>query len=81
MACLRMLGVDPSARGRGIGRALVEASIDLARAAGKTVMTLRTTDVMHAAHGLYRSMGFEPDPDRDVVFDDGFRLIAFRRPI
>jgi GNAT superfamily N-acetyltransferase len=81
MACLRMLGVDPAARGRGVGRALVDGSIDLARAQGKSVMTLRTTDTMHAARRLYRSMGFEPDPARDVVFDSGFRLIAFRLAI
>jgi ribosomal protein S18 acetylase RimI-like enzyme len=81
MACLRMLGVDPGTRGRGVGRALVQASIELARAEGKTVMTLRTTDAMHDAQHLYRSMGFERDPDRDHVFDNGFRLIAYRRPI
>jgi ribosomal protein S18 acetylase RimI-like enzyme len=81
MASLRMLGVDPGTRGRGAGRALVEASIELARTAGKAVMVLRTTEVMLAAQRLYRAMGFERDPDRDLVFDNGFRLIAYRRPI
>jgi ribosomal protein S18 acetylase RimI-like enzyme len=78
MASLRMLGVDESARGRGIGRALVEETLARARAAGKTVMALRTTERMRAAQALYRSMGFRADPDRDVVFDDGFRLIGYR---
>jgi GNAT superfamily N-acetyltransferase len=77
-ASLRMLGVDPAVRGRGVGRALVEACLDRARAAGKHVMVLRTTEKMLVAHGLYASMGFARDLDRDQSFDDGFRLIAFR---
>jgi ribosomal protein S18 acetylase RimI-like enzyme len=81
MASLRMLGVDPEARSRGIGRALVEACIDLSRARQKTLFVLRTTERMLAAHRLYESLGFERDLDRDVVFDSGFRLIAYRLPI
>jgi ribosomal protein S18 acetylase RimI-like enzyme len=81
MANLRMLGVDPSTRGRGVGRALVEASIGLARSAGKSIMVLHTTDRMTRAERLYRSMGFERDPERDQEFEDGLRLLAYRRPI
>src|SRR2546426_7843419 len=51
-AHLRMLGVDPSARGRGIGRALVEACIDRARQRGRSAFTLRTTRLMTAAQRL-----------------------------
>lgn len=81
MASLRMLGVDPEARSRGIGRALVEACIRESRGRGKSVFVLRTTELMVAAHRLYESMGFERDLARDLVFDDGFRLIAYRLPI
>lgn len=59
-AHLRMLGVDPDLRRRGIGRALVEASIDYARANGRTRMTLETTAPMRAAQAMYESMGFVP---------------------
>jgi ribosomal protein S18 acetylase RimI-like enzyme len=75
---IRMLGVDPNARGRGVGRALMEASIDRARALGKRFVTLRTTERMKAAQGMYVSLGFELDPGHDLVFDDGFHLIAYR---
>lgn len=78
VASLRMLGVDPTVRGRGIGRALVEETLARARTGGKSVMTLRTTDRMEVAQALYRSMGFERDPDRDIVFESGFRLIAYQ---
>lgn len=75
---LRMLGVDPGRRGTGVGRALVEACLQRARAAGKTAMVLRTTERMAVAQALYRSLGFVRDPGRDMVFDSGFRLIAYR---
>jgi ribosomal protein S18 acetylase RimI-like enzyme len=80
-ASLRMLGVDPGARRAGVGRALVDGTIDLARAAGKRLMLLRTTEPMVGAQRLYRSMGFERDPERDLSFENGFRLLAYRRPI
>ncbi|MBV8195398.1 MAG: GNAT family N-acetyltransferase, partial [Candidatus Dormibacteraeota bacterium] len=57
-AHLRMLGVHPDHRRRGIGRALVEASIDLARHRGRRRLTLETTEVMRAAQRMYESMGF-----------------------
>ncbi len=74
-AHLRMLGVDPEARRRGVGRALVEACIAAARDAGKTVLTLHTTEAMGAARRMYESMGFRRG--RDKVEDDGFRLLAY----
>ncbi len=74
-ATVRMLGVHPDARGRGIGRRLVEACITEARRAGKTVLTLNTTRQMQAAQHLYESMGFRRGPDR--VFDDGFALLSY----
>lgn len=77
-ACLRMLGVDPSMRGRGAGRALVEAAIDRCRAAGKRELMLRTTPPMETAAALYRSLGFERDPDRDLPDDGYFTLSAYR---
>lgn len=79
VACLRMLGVDPKARGKGVGRALVQATIDRCRAAGKRELILRTTPMMEVAAALYRSMGFERDPDRDMPVEDHFTLSAYRR--
>jgi ribosomal protein S18 acetylase RimI-like enzyme len=78
-ASIRMLGVDPAERGRGVARALVDACFALARDAGKTRMTLHTTKRMKAAQAMYEGMGFERHPDR--VFPDGFVLLTYERPI
>ena len=72
-----MLGVDPGARGRGVGRALVEATIDRARRAGKRTLMLRTTYLMQAAQAMYRSMGFERDPSLDQSYPE-VDLIGYR---
>jgi ribosomal protein S18 acetylase RimI-like enzyme len=70
-----MLGVDPSVRRAGVGRALMEACLDTARRAGKSRITLETTENMAAAQRLYESMGFARGPDQ--VYDDGFRLRTY----
>jgi GNAT superfamily N-acetyltransferase len=74
---LRMLGIDPAYRGRGIGRALVEASRERIRASGKTVMALRTTAPMTTAQALYTSLGFVRDPSRDWA-DETVSLMFYR---
>jgi predicted N-acetyltransferase YhbS/quercetin dioxygenase-like cupin family protein len=71
-AGLRALGVEPSARGLGIGRALVEACRRRALTAGAPVLCLHTGAFMAAAVGLYERMGFRRDPAHD--FDAAGRL-------
>jgi ribosomal protein S18 acetylase RimI-like enzyme len=75
-AHVRMLGVDPSTRRRGIARALMDACLAEARRAGKERVTLETTETMTAAQRLYESMGFERGPD--LIYDDGFRLRTYQ---
>jgi GNAT superfamily N-acetyltransferase len=76
---IRMLGVEPGQRGRGVARAIMDACFAWAAKAGKTRMLLHTTQRMTAAQAMYGALGFERLPDR--VLPDGFVLLTYERTI
>jgi len=61
----RMLAVEPSAQGRGVGEALVRACIEEARRAGRTRLVISSATDMRAAHRLYERLCFTRAPARD----------------
>lgn len=68
---LAELYVAPARRGHGLGRALLEAAIETARAEGADHMDLGTSEDDRAARALYERLGFlnrEGGPDGPVMY-------------
>ena len=59
IAKLRLLIVDPRARGLGLGKRLVDECLRFARDAGYSSMTLWTQSILTSARGIYQRAGFK----------------------
>ena len=74
---LRMLGVGPAYRGRGVAEALVAECIDRARRDGVRRIVLSTQPEMIAAQRLYSRLGFVRQPDLDWVPEPEVKLLGY----
>jgi GNAT superfamily N-acetyltransferase len=78
---VRALAVAPSAQGRGVGRALVQAVIDLGAEWRVRRLVLHTQPHMRAAHRLYEQAGFVLVPERDLEVLPGLTLLAYQKSL
>ena len=81
---VRKVMVAPSARGKGVARALTAALVDDAREAGVEVLTLDCRGNNHAALDLYASLGFVTTgrrPDFIAVGDERFDQVLLHRDL
>ncbi|HAS45141.1 MAG TPA: GNAT family N-acetyltransferase [Microscillaceae bacterium] len=78
-AGFRLLAVDPTHRGHGLGRLLTEACIDKAKEAKVNQLIIHSTNTMKVAWKMYENMGFQRSTDLDFMQGEiqvcGFRLI------
>ncbi len=73
---LRMLAVDPTAQGQGIGSLLVAFAAEQARARGLRALAISVIERNLSALRLYDRLGFVRRPDRDIVPRPGVHLLA-----
>jgi len=74
---IRLLCVDPDFTGLGIGKALTNECIRLAKANGNQQVILHTTQAMDIAWGLYEKIGFVRSEDLDFS-QEGLPVFGFR---
>ena len=74
---IRLLGVDPRFRQAGVGRALTNACIQLAREAGHREVILHTTAPMQVAWKMYERLGFVRAEELDFL-QEGYPVYGFR---
>jgi predicted N-acetyltransferase YhbS len=77
-AGVRLLGVDPGFRGRGIGQQLMEECVKRAQSNGNTALGLHTTGMMETAKRMYERMGFVRVPSYDFHPAPDMAVMAYK---
>ncbi|MFD8701333.1 GNAT family N-acetyltransferase [Kitasatospora sp. NPDC059648] len=74
---IRMLATAAASRGRGVGEALVRASVTRSRELGLAGMAFSTRPEMTTAHRVYERVGFRRTPERDWAPFPGMDLMVY----
>jgi len=78
-AQLRWVLVDPTARGVGLGKELVNRALEFSRASACTCMFLETTDGLPESQQLYETLGFKVISNVPEMLWDGVRPLILMR--
>lgn len=79
-AGFRFLAVDPSNRGKGIGKALTRECLEKARNNKRSQLIIHSTEFMKIAWKMYESMGFRRSEDLDFM-QVKLPVFGFRLPL
>ena len=78
-AGFRLLAVNPNTRGKGIGKLLSKACIQIAQTEKQKQLIIHSTKTMQVAWNMYEKLGFKRSLDLDFVKGElavyGFRLV------
>ncbi|MFF2277189.1 GNAT family N-acetyltransferase [Agromyces sp. NPDC058126] len=78
---VRLISVDPSAQGAGLGAALTRASLEAALDWGAPALVLDTGSRNTRAQALYERLGFVRDAGRDAVVGADVESVVYRFPL
>lgn len=73
---VRMVGVDPAYRGKGIAKRLTQMCVDHARQTKEKIVGLHTSEKMNDARHIYESIGFTIYRELDPIY--GMRYWLYR---
>ena len=79
VAQLRWVVVDPSTRGQGLGKKLLDRSLAYAREQSCSSIILETTDGLPESQGMYQKLGFQVTSETREELWDGERPLICRR--
>lgn len=65
---VRMVGVHPEYKGKGIARRLTQMCVDHARQTNEKIVGLHTSEKMDDARHIYESIGFKIDKELDPIY-------------
>lgn len=71
---IRLMGVHPEHRGKGIAKQLIVNCIECARKTGEQYLMLHTSEMMPAARHVYENLGFTRYRDIGKIFDKQYWL-------
>lgn len=71
---IRLIGVDPSYGGKGIGRKLTEQCVVQAIKNGEAIVALHTSEFQNAARHIYESLGFKQMKELDTIYSKRYWL-------
>lgn len=76
---VRMVGVDPAYRGKGIAKRLTQLCVDYAKESNERIVGLHTSEKMDDARHIYESIGFKLYKEIDPIY--GMRYFLYRLDI